>query len=126
MTTGGTDTDLFPDALFHLDADRRLLAVNRAVTELTGFRGDDLIGRPAGEALNCHTADGRALLVDGWPRAARLRSVRAIPEHEVVMRAADGSDVVTLVTGTYQRDVDGRVVGAVVAARDASRRRAGP
>ncbi len=124
--SGTPDFDRFPDAVFHLDAERRLVAVNRAATELTGLKRDDLIGRPAGEALNCHTTDGRALLVDGWPRAARLRSVRAIPEHEVVMRAADGSDVVTLVTGTYQRDVDGRVIGAVVAARDASRRRAGP
>ncbi len=125
-TPAGADFDLFPDAVFQLDAERRLSAVSRAVTDLLGYHPADLIGRPAAEALHCHTTDGRALLVDGWPPPTRLRSVRAIPEHEVVMRAADGSDVVTLVTGTYRRDPDGRVAGAVVAARDASRRRAGP
>jgi len=123
---GVTDYDQLPDAVFLLDAERRLVAVNRPVTDLLGYRADELVGRLAAEALGCHTTDGRALLVDGWPRATRLRSVRAIPEHEVVMRGVDGSDVVTLVTGTYQRDPDGRVAGAVVAARDASRRRAGP
>ncbi len=124
--SGVTDYDQFPDAVFQLDAERRLLAVNRAVTELLGFASTELIGRPAAEALNCHSLNGRSLLVDGWPRATRLQSVRAIPEHEVVMRSADGSDIVTLVTGTYRRSPDGSVVGAVIAARDASRRRAGP
>ncbi len=124
--SGVGDFDLLADAVFQLDADRRVVAVNQAVTDLLGYRDADLVGRPASEALHCHTLDGRALLVDDWPAAARLRSVRTIPEHEVAMRAADGSDVVTLVTGTYRRDPDGRVAGAVIAARDASRRRAGP
>ncbi len=123
----GSDAfDLVADAVFQLDAERRLVGVNRAVTDLLGHEGVDLIGRPASEALQCHTTEGRPLLVDGWPPAARLRSVRTLPEHEVVMRSADGSDVITLVTGSYRRDPDGGLVGAVVTARDASRRRAGP
>ena len=123
---GATDFDLFPDAVFELDAESRVLACNRAVTSLLGYRSADLVGRRAAEALHCHTPDGRPLLAAGWPPATRLRSVRAIPEHEVVMQGADGSDVVTLVTGTYRRDPEGRLLGALIAARDASRRRAGP
>lgn len=118
--------DELPDAVFQLDAECRLVGANQAATALLGHPRTHLVGRPAAEALHCHTIDGRALLVDGWARATRLRSVRAIPEHEVVMRAADGTDMVTLVTGTYRRGPDGRLVGAIVVARDASRRRAGP
>jgi len=121
-----TDFDLLPDAVFSLDAACRVVAANRAVTGLLGFGADDLVGRRASEALHCRMPDGKPLLVDGWPRATGLRSVKAIPEHKVVMRAADGSDVVTMVTGAYRRDPNGAVVGAIVVARDASRRRAGP
>ena len=123
---GTVDFDLLPVAVFHLDADRRLLRANRAAGELTGHAPDDLVGRPVAEVLEWRTPDGRRLLVDDWPRVTRLRSVRGIAEHEVVMSTADGSAVRTLVSGTYQRDDDGAVVGAVVLARDASRRRAGP
>jgi len=131
MSTGpedrdAADLDVFPDAVFVLGPDRRLVSANRAAGRLTGHRPSDLVGRPVAETLEWRTRDGQALLVDDWPRSTRLRSVRAVPEHEVVMRAADGSSVVTLVTGTYQRDPDGRVVGAVVVARDGTRRRSGP
>jgi len=96
---GGNDFDLLPDAVFSLDAECRVVAANRAVTSLLGFRSEDLVGHGAAEVLRCRMPDGKPLLVDGWPRAAGLRSVRAMPEHKVVMRAADGSDVLTLVTG---------------------------
>jgi hypothetical protein len=118
--------DLLPDAVFSLDAECRVVAANRVVTSLLGFRPDDLVGRGAADVLHCRLPDGKPLLVQGWPRAAGLRSVRAMPEHKVVMRAADGSDVLTLVTAAYRRDPNGAVVGAEVVVRDGSRRRAGP
>jgi len=124
--SGANDFDRFPDAVFSLDGDCRVVGANRAVTYLLGYTADDLVGRRASEALHCRMPDGKLLLADGWPRATRLRSVKAVPEHKVVMRAADGSDVVTLVTGAYRRDADGRVVGAIVVARDGSRRRVLP
>ncbi|MGI8777119.1 MAG: ATP-binding protein [Acidimicrobiales bacterium] len=124
--SGANDFDRFPDAVFSLDGDCRVVGANRAVTDLLGYTADDLVGRRASEALHCRMPDGKLLLADGWPRATRLRSVKAVPEHKVVMRAADGSDVVTLVTGAYRRDADGRVVGAIVVARDGSRRRVLP
>ena len=120
------DADLLPHAVFHLDADRRLLTANQAATELTGHQPADLVGRPVAQVLNWRTPDGRPLLVDGWHPSAALRSVRGVPEHDVIMHTADGSPVPTVVSGTYQRDTDGKVVGAVVVARDNTRRRSGP
>jgi len=118
--------DLLPVAVFHLDADRRLVSANRAAGDLTGHPSGDLVGRPVAEVLDWRTRDGRPLLADGWPRASGLRSVRGVPEHEVIMRTANGSSVVTVVSGTYRRDGNGRVIGAVVVARDGSPRRSGP
>jgi PAS domain S-box-containing protein len=120
------DIDLLPDAVFRLDGERRVLAVNRAAVDLTGYPAEHLVGRPAAEVLQCRTADGQALLDAGWHPSARLRSVRGLPEHQVRLRAADGTDVLVSVTGTYQRDGAGRLTGAIVAARDGSRRPAGP
>ncbi|MGI9021938.1 MAG: ATP-binding protein [Acidimicrobiales bacterium] len=120
------DADLLPHAVFHLDADRRLLTANQAATELTGHQPANLVGRPVAQVLNWRTPDGRPLLVDGWHPSAALRSVRGVPEHDVIMHTADGSPVPTVVSGTYQRDTDGKVVGAVVVARDNTRRRSGP
>ncbi len=41
-----------PDTGFVVcDRDRRILAVGRGVFELTGYRDDDIMGRPIGEAL---------------------------------------------------------------------------
>jgi signal transduction histidine kinase len=120
------DIDLLPDAVFELDADRRLRDANQAAADLTGYPLVDLVGRLPDEVLDCRNADGRPVWGDGWHPSARLRSVRGIPEHEVRLRAADGAEVSAMVTGAYQRDDEGRLVGAVLVARDGARRRSDP
>ncbi|MFN2606971.1 MAG: ATP-binding protein [Acidimicrobiales bacterium] len=121
--TEAIDLDLLPDAVFRLDADGRVRGANRAAAALTGYPVADLVGRRAGEVLQCRTPDGQPLLAGGWHPSTRLRSVRGFPEHKVRLRAADGSDVSTSVTGSYQRDADGRVVGGVVVARNGTHAR---
>ena len=116
------DLDLIPDAVFELDADRRVRAANQAAADLTGYPVPAIIGRLPGELLHCRTADGRPLFGNGWDPAVRLRSVVRIPEHEVRLRGADGTEVAAMVTGRYHRDDEGRVLGAVLVARDATRR----
>ena len=119
------DTDLLPDAVFELDADGRVRAVNQAAARLTGYPADAMIGSRPGELLDCRTPDGRSLSDGDWHPSSRLRSVVAMPEHEVRMRAADGSEVGVMVTGRYRRDEEGRVCGAVIVARNGHRRPAG-
>jgi signal transduction histidine kinase len=120
------DIDLLPDAVFHLDADRRLRAANAAATVLTGHPVADLLGRLPEEVLDCRTADGKPVWGDGWHPSAHLRTVRGIPEHEVRLRTAARTEISAMVTGTYQREADGRLAGAVLVARDAARRPPGP
>jgi PAS domain S-box-containing protein len=119
VTTG---IDALPDALLRLDADRRIVEANPAAADLTGVALADLIGRPIDDALAPRGRDGKPLLAGEWHRSAQLPSVTRIPEQEVRIRAADGSEFRANVTGTYQRDGNGRLTGAIVLVRGAARR----
>ena len=119
---GAMGVDDLPDAVIRLDAHGVIRGVNTAAFRLTGFAAEQLVGRPCHEALAPRDDDGRPLLRDGWPRASMLPSVHRIPEHEVVIRGSDGTDLRTFVTGSYRRD-GGGVTGATVVLRHAGRRR---
>ncbi len=114
--------DELPDAVIVLDAGLSVVEANRAAEALTGFRREELVGRRVAETLAPRGPDGKELWAGGWDRSAHLRSVRLMPEQEVVLRRRDGTEAHALVTGAYRRDRAGRVTGAVVDLRDARRR----
>ena len=114
--------DRLPDAVIQLDARLDIIVVNAAALTLTGFAQADIVGQPCGELLDPRGKDGKPLLLEGWHRSAHLRSVRAIPEQEAVLRRADGTDVRTYVTGSYERDEDGRLTGAFLVLRETGKR----
>ena len=114
--------NLLPDAVLHLDADRRIVAANHAAAALTGYSVDELVGMDVGDAIQPRSKDGKPLLLEGWHQSTVLRSVRRLPEHEVTIRRADDEDVRTYVTGAYQRNGDGELLGAVLALRPAGLR----
>lgn len=116
--------DLLPDAVLGLDAQTRVTFANRAALELTGFSAEDLTGRPCADALSARDLDGRPLLTGGWHPSTRLRSVRGLAQQTVVVRRKDGRDLVASLTGSYQRDADGALSGAVISLRDAAGRTA--
>jgi len=115
--------DLLPDAVLRLDAERRIVDANAAAAALTGYDRDALLGQPCGDFLDVRSKNGHPLLNGDWHRSAYLRSVRLVPEQEVTIRRADGTDMGTHVTGRYQRSDDGGVEGAVLVLRPASSRR---
>jgi PAS domain S-box-containing protein len=114
--------DLLPDAVLLLDPGGRITDANRAATDLTGYPGPTLLGAVCAELLDPQDKAGQPLLADGLHRSAQLRSVRGIPEHEVLLLRADGAEVSTLVTGAYRRDGTGRLLGASLVLREAGRR----
>jgi len=117
------EIDRLPDAVLELDGTCRVRLANAAAAVLTGLRTEELVGQSLADVLEPRSADGRALLADGWHPSAQLRSVRRIPEQEVWFRAAGGRQVRALVTGRYERDDDGALTGAVLVLRDGARRR---
>ncbi|HVF76594.1 MAG TPA: PAS domain-containing sensor histidine kinase [Acidimicrobiales bacterium] len=115
--------DLLPDAVLRLDGERRIVDANEAATTLTGYDREALLGQPCGDFLDVRSKNGHPLLNGDWHPSAYLRSVRLVPEQEVTIRRADGTDVATHVTGRYQRRADGGVDGAVLVLRPAGSRR---
>ena len=118
------DADLLPDAVLHVDAERRLHAVNGAAEALTGYAREEMVGRTIDELLDPRRVDGQRLWANGWHPSTRLRSVVRIPEQRVRLRTAGGREVTAMVTGRYERDHEGRLRGAVLVLRDGTRRRA--
>ena len=116
------DFDLLPDAVLRVDADRRVVDANRAITELTGYTPDELRGQRLEDVLDPRGGDGKQLLSDGWHSSTRLRSVARIPEQEVRIRRANDGLLRATVTGRYERDAAGRLTGAVLTLRDYGRR----
>ncbi len=123
VPSGRDELDRLPDAVLECDADRRVRAVNTAFVALLGYPADEIVGRDVNGVLAPRGADGEWLLAEGWHRSTRLVSVARIPEHEVRLRAADGTEVRVMLTGRYERGPDGRVRGAVMVLRDGTRRR---
>ncbi len=113
--------DAFPDAVVRLDADRAIVDANDAAASLVGRARDELLGLPLVDVVKPRGSQGDALLVDGWHPSSQLRSVTAIPEHDVTITTADG-DCTVRVTGRYERNGDGSVTGAVLALRPPRRR----
>ena len=119
MKSMSDDFDLLPDAVLYLDANRRIDNANEAAASLMGRSVEELVGADVTEAINPRGKDGKPLLLEGWHRSTELRSVRRLPELEVTIRRADGEDIRTYVTGSYQRNGDGGLEGAVLAIRPA-------
>ena len=118
------DVDLLPDAVIHVDVDRRVRAVNKAAMALTGYSEEELVGGRFDELLEPRRVDGERLWTNGWHSSTKLRSVVRIPEQRIRLRVAGGRIVSAMVTGRYERDGDGRLCGAVLVLRDGTRRRA--
>jgi signal transduction histidine kinase len=114
------DLDAFPDAVVRLDRDRRIVEVNEAASRLVGRTRDELVGSSVAAALAPRLPNGEIVLDGDWPPAARLRSVRRVPEHVLVIATPTG-DVAVRATGAYQRAPGGDLVGAVLALRPAAR-----
>jgi signal transduction histidine kinase len=113
----GEFIDLLPDAFLQLDRDRRIIAANRQASDLTRYPQAELLGKDCRE-LDPRDTEGRPLWNGDWPRSAMLRSVHAFPEQEVTLRRKDGTDVRAHTSGTYQRDADGTIAGAVLVLRE--------
>jgi len=120
--TAGRSDDDYPDAVMRLDADGRILEANGAAVALTGYPSRVLTKARCVDLLAPRAPDGTALLVDGYHRSARLRSVTGVPEQTVRILRADGEEIAVHVTAAYHRDDAGHLVGATLAMRAAARR----
>src|SRR5437879_4979080 len=101
-----------PDPVFVSDLEGKILQANDAVSELLGFRDDELIGQPLSrfitpEETREFTAALREVVARGVTRIARPTP-----------RSASGEVIPTTLNASALRDAEGKVIGAIGILRD--------
>ena len=101
-----------PDPLFVSDLEGRILQANEAVSELLGFRPDELLEQSVARFLTPEEAREfmaalREVVERGVTRNARLNP-----------RSASGEVIPTTLNASALRDFDGKVIGAIGILRD--------
>lgn len=114
VAAGTIPLDALPGAVVVVDAQRRVVEANAALSRLIGYRPADVVGRSARRVLDPTDLAGRPLWASGWHPSTRLRGVRRVAAQTVYLRSGEGTRIPVRVTGTYQRDEAGAVTGAVI------------
>src|SRR5262245_56674125 len=101
-----------PDPVFVSDLEGKILQANDAVSQLLGFRPDELIEQSLSRFISPEetlefTAALREVVAKGVTRNARLNP-----------RSASGETISTTLNASALRDPDGRVTGAIGILRD--------
>jgi PAS domain S-box-containing protein len=101
-----------PDPVFVSDLEGKILQANEAVSELLGFRKDEVVEQSVSRFISPEetrefTAALREVVERGVTRNARLNP-----------RSASGEVIPTTLNASALRDVDGNVIGAIGVLRD--------
>src|SRR5262250_2282517 len=101
-----------PDPVFVSDLEGKILQANDAVSQLLGFREDELLEQSLSRFISAEetrefTAALREVVEKGVTRNARLNP-----------RSASGETISTALNASALRDPDGRVIGAIGILRD--------
>ena len=101
-----------PDPVFVSDLEGKILQANDAVSELLGFRTDELVEQSVSRFISPEetrefTAALREVVARGVTRNARLNP-----------RSASGEVIPTTLNASALRDPDGKVIGAIGILRD--------
>src|SRR4051812_10825740 len=101
-----------PDPVFVSDLEGKILQANDAVSQLLGFRPDELIEQSLSRFISPEeTREFTAGLGEGGARGV-TRNARLNP------RSASGETIPTTLNASALRDPDGRVIGAIGILRD--------
>ena len=101
-----------PDPVFVSDLEGKILQANDAVSQLLGFRPDELVEQSLSKFISPEetrefTAALREVVAKGVTRDARLNP-----------RSASGETIATTLNASALRDPEGRVIGAIGILRD--------
>src|SRR2546428_536085 len=113
---GSLDADIIianaPDPVFVSDLEGKILQANDAVSQLLGFRQDEVLEQSLSRFISADetrefTAALREVVARGVTRNARLNP-----------RSASGEVIPTTLNASVLRDPDGKVIGAIGILRD--------
>ncbi len=108
------------DGVITADAAGRVLFMNSAAEDLTGWRSGDAAGRPLNEIFRLLHDATRAPHEDPL---TRVRRGTAAPSSQAVLLARDGREIWTEDSIAPIRDTDGQLTGIILTFRDVTERR---
>lgn len=105
--------DHMTDGVYFVDRDRRILYWNEGAFRLTGYKGDEIVGRHCQDDTLCHVdSAGHSLCQDGCPLTASVTD-GGTHEAQVFLRHKQGRRVAVSVRVQPICAADGSVIGAV-------------
>ena len=112
--------DLF-DGVYVVDLDRTIRYWNRGAERLTGYRGEEVMGKSCKDNILVHVTElGKSLCHTGCPLTATMADGRP-REATVFMSHKDGHRIPIVVRVAPLRDAGGEIVGAVEIFNDSTR-----
>jgi len=115
-----TILDNLYDGVYFVDPERRINYWNKGAERITGFKGDQIIGkRCMDNVLNHVTENGTLLCLHGCPLHATMQDGNP-REAEVYLHHADGHRVPVLIRTSPIRNDAGEIIGAVESFSDNS------
>jgi len=103
------------DGVFTVDLGYHVTSFNKAAQEITGFRPEEVIGRP------CHTVFRSTVCRGECPLKATVRTGQPVTDREIEIFDRHNRLRPISVSTALLRDSDGRIIGGVETFRDLSR-----
>lgn len=103
------------DGLMVVDPDGHILFFNRAAEEITGYRREDIVGKP------CTLLDGDTCIVStesGKEKSCDLFKTGSLHNKQCRIRSSEGKSVYLLKNAAVLRDGNSEVIGAVESITD--------
>jgi diguanylate cyclase (GGDEF)-like protein/PAS domain S-box-containing protein len=125
--------EFLPDATFVIDADRKVIAWNRAIEQMTGIPKDDLVGKGNYEYAIAFYGERRPILIDlAFLPDAEFENEKYDAVHRIadtlcgevyVPKIYGGKGAYLSATASRLRDASGSVIGAIESIRDITERK---
>ena len=112
-----TVIDTMVDGLIVVDLDGKILSVNQAMEQITGYRSQELVGQPC-TIIKCDTCFGS--MVPGRGKQCDLFKKGEVRRCSCMLQRKDGRPLHVLKNATVLKDSAGQVVGGVETVTDLS------
>jgi PAS domain S-box-containing protein len=127
----GDIIDFLPDATLVIDEERRVIAWNRAMEEMTGIKAADILGKGNYEYALPFYGERRPILIDLVlarheeieTKNAKVDKSTTLLSGEIYVPALMGTEAYLLGKASALRDSKGNIVGAIESIRDITERR---
>jgi formate hydrogenlyase transcriptional activator len=111
------------EGIYGLDNQGHTTFVNEAAAKMVGWKLEDLVGKNQHDILHHTKPDGTAYEVKGCPIYAAFKDGKIHTVDDEVFWRKDGTSFPVEYTSTPIKDVDGKLLGAVVVFKDITKRK---